>query len=135
MLAISHACFRQRLCRQLLADGDFHRQLFNGSQDFYLWKDRTLTRLPGEPLAGSEANPEDVGPFLSHDGSTVAFVTPSPLLPQDGDTTADVYVAREGGEGKALQGDGHEILPLAARVNRDLMRVAAVDTVVASANN
>lgn len=69
----------------------------NGRQDFYLWKDGTLTRLPGEPLAGSEAPPEAVGPFLSHDGSTVAFVTATPLLPQDGDTTADVYVARDGG--------------------------------------
>jgi hypothetical protein len=38
-------------------------------------------------------------------------------------------------EGKALQGDGHEILPLAACVNRDLMQMAAVDTLAASSNN
>jgi hypothetical protein len=66
----------------------------NGAKDGYLWRQGTLARLPGKPFSGfTEAD----GPFLSHDGSTVAFTTLTPLLPQDGDTAADVYVARVGG--------------------------------------
>jgi hypothetical protein len=69
----------------------------NGADDFYLWRGGTLVRLPGRPFGGSGVPPEAVGPFLSHDGSSVAFSTTTQLLPQDGDTAADIYVAREGG--------------------------------------
>jgi hypothetical protein len=69
----------------------------NGDLDFYLWRGGSVFRLPGDPFGGSQAPPEASGPLLSHDGSTVAFVTPTPLLPQDGDKSADVYVARVGG--------------------------------------
>jgi hypothetical protein len=66
----------------------------NGGTDFYLWRSGQLTRLPGKPY--EQAALED-GPVLSHDGSTVAFQTYSRLLPEDGDTAPDVYVARVGG--------------------------------------
>jgi hypothetical protein len=66
----------------------------NGGKDGYLWRDGQLFRLPGKSFAGFV---EADGPFLSHDGSMVAFITTSPLLPQDGDTAADVYVAQVGG--------------------------------------
>ncbi len=69
----------------------------DGTRHFYLRKSGTLSQLPGLPFGNAAAPPEAFGPFLSHDGSTVAFVTPSALLPQDGDTTADVYVARASG--------------------------------------
>jgi len=70
----------------------------NGEKDGYLWRQRTLFRLPGRPFGGKKrAGATQAGPFLSHDGSTVAFATATPLLPQDGDKTGDVYVAREGG--------------------------------------
>lgn len=62
----------------------------------YLWRDGQLVRLPGnarrfEPNLGSAV------PTLSHDGSTVAYSTSTSLLPADGDTVADVYVARVDG--------------------------------------
>jgi hypothetical protein len=69
----------------------------NGSEDFYLWRQDTLVRLPGKPFLGFGTLVSFAGPFLSHDGSTVAFTTGTPLLPQDGDSAADVYVAREAG--------------------------------------
>jgi hypothetical protein len=68
----------------------------NGAEDFYLWRHGGLARLPGTPFLTSEAL-VSLAPVLSHDGSTVAFTTATPLLPQDGDTTADVYVARVDG--------------------------------------
>lgn len=66
----------------------------NGAKDGYLWRQGSLVRLPGKPFAGRA---EFDGPFLSHDGATVAFTTVTPLLPRDGDVSADVYVAREDG--------------------------------------
>lgn len=68
----------------------------NDTTDFYLWRDGRLYRLPGTAYT-TPGTPEADGPALSHDGSTVAFQTSSPLLPQDGDTVPDVYVARAGG--------------------------------------
>jgi hypothetical protein len=65
----------------------------NGANDLYLWRRGALVRLPGKPFNISGK----AGPFLSHDGSEVAFPTSTALLPQDGDTAADVYVARVGG--------------------------------------
>src|SRR4029077_9068134 len=69
-----------------LLPGDENEEL-----DYYLWRDGQLFRLPGkvDPLKAT------IG--ISHDGSTVAFATTSELLPQDGDTSPDVYVARVGG--------------------------------------
>lgn len=69
----------------------------NGMKDFYLWRQGSLVRLPGRPYLGESSKARDAGPVLSHDGSTVAFATATPLLPQDGDKTSDVYVARVGG--------------------------------------
>jgi hypothetical protein len=66
----------------------------NEIKDDYLWREGQLFRLPGTArglFAGI------AGAALSHDGSTVAFQTPAALLPQDGDTSVDVYVARAGG--------------------------------------
>lgn len=68
----------------------------NGKTDFYLWRDGQVYRLPGVAYT-TIGLPETDGPALSHDGSTVAFQTSSPLLPQDGDTVSDIYVARAGG--------------------------------------
>ena len=69
----------------------------DGAKDAYLWRQGALARLPGAPFGGAKAIARDDGPFLSHDGSTVAFATSTPLLPSDGDSTGDVYVARVDG--------------------------------------
>jgi hypothetical protein len=69
----------------------------DGAEDFYLWRQGALARLPGKPYLGFGTIVSFAGPHLSHDGSTVAFTTATPLLPQDGDKSADVYVARENG--------------------------------------
>src|SRR4029077_3008031 len=63
----------------------------NGAPDFYLWRGGHLYRLPGavDKFQGAAT--------LSHHGSSVAFITATPLLPQDGDSSADLYVARVGG--------------------------------------
>jgi hypothetical protein len=62
----------------------------NGETDGYLWRQGNLYRLPGKfPFASTIA--------ISGTGSTIAFTTPSPLLPQDGDTAADVYAIRARG--------------------------------------
>lgn len=65
-----------------------------GLTDSFLWRAGQLHRLPGTGDPDSQL--EDV-PTLSANGSTVAFTSYSQLLPQDGDTTIDVYVARVGG--------------------------------------
>jgi hypothetical protein len=67
----------------------------NEAPDSYLWHDGQFSRLPGGAYTTFLATND--GPFLSHDGSEVAFQTTSPLLPQDGDGSPDVYVARMGG--------------------------------------
>lgn len=69
----------------------------NASKDSYLWREGQVLRLPGEPFGGTHSSVRLNGPFLSPDGATVAFVTETPLLPQDGDSTGDVYVARVDG--------------------------------------
>jgi hypothetical protein len=69
----------------------------DGAKNGYLWREGELFRLPGVPFRRSEATASQLGPFLSHDGSTMAFTTQTPLLPQDGDTAGDVYVARVDG--------------------------------------
>lgn len=76
----------------------------NGSVDHYLWRDGELVFLPGRPY--TTTTPWLDGPFLSHDGSVVAFQTFSRLLPSDIDTSADIYVVREnGGFAEAHQAD------------------------------
>jgi hypothetical protein len=60
----------------------------NGAEDGYLWQNGKLYRLPGR-LASL--------PALSSLASTIAITTTSALLPQDGDTSEDVYAARIGG--------------------------------------
>jgi hypothetical protein len=72
-----------------LAPGDT-----NGVTDSYLWRDGRLVRLPGTTDASGKLNDR---PSLSHDGSVVAFTTFLPLVPMDGDTAVDVYVAGVGG--------------------------------------
>jgi hypothetical protein len=68
----------------------------NGARNDYLWRDGELTLLPGTTPPASPTI-GDYPPVLSHDGSMVAFTAYSPLLPSDGDTNSDVYVARPGG--------------------------------------
>lgn len=67
----------------------------DGGPDGYLWRQGAFARLPGRPFTRDFVAIN--GPFLSHDGSTVAFVTKAPLLPWDGDQSADAYVARVDG--------------------------------------
>jgi hypothetical protein len=66
----------------------------NGVGDAYLWRS-------GEPyrVFAAVRQFEAIGavPTLSPDGATLAFATARPLLPQDGDSVPDVYVARAGG--------------------------------------
>lgn len=59
----------------------------NGGRSDYLWQGGSLTLLPGD-------GPE---PAISHDGSAVAFETFARLLPADGDSAVDIYVARVDG--------------------------------------
>ncbi len=67
----------------------------NGATNDYLWRDGTLTLLPG--TAGLNSSFFVSHPVLSRDGSQVAFAAQPPLLPSDGDTAEDVYLARVGG--------------------------------------
>ena len=66
----------------------------NGTLDSYIWRDGSLFRLPGTTDAEGELEDR---PIVSLDGETVAFMSFRQLLPSDGDTAADVYVARVGG--------------------------------------
>lgn len=96
----------------------------NGLPDDYLWRSGKLHVLPGTTLptltlsAGVGQRP----PVVSHDGEQVAFTAYTQLLPSDGDTAPDVYVARvDGGippsatgpncEGEACQGPASPALP------------------------
>ena len=63
----------------------------NGDPDEYLWRDGQLTLLPGESSTGS------IGATISGDGDSVAFRETEQLLPQDGDSVADMYLLRAGG--------------------------------------
>jgi len=67
----------------------------NGSTNDYLWRNGSLALLPG--TAGLNASFFVSHPVLSRDGSQVAFAAKPPLLPSDGDTAEDVYLARVGG--------------------------------------
>ena len=72
----------------------------NGLPDDYLWLSGTLSMLPGTTLPTTMSLGAGLGqrpPVLSHDGRQVAFTAYRPLLPSDGDTAPDVYVARVDG--------------------------------------
>jgi hypothetical protein len=66
----------------------------NGVEDIYLWKEGQIYRVPGSAQA---TNTPSNKPALSGAGSTLAFHTVTQILPSDGDTALDVYVARIGG--------------------------------------
>jgi hypothetical protein len=68
----------------------------NGAIDSYMWRHGVLFRLLGSAKSG-QASTFVSNPTLSPDGSTVAFGSSLQLLPSDGDTVQDVYVARAGG--------------------------------------
>ncbi|MBK5218512.1 MAG: hypothetical protein JJE35_01815 [Thermoleophilia bacterium] len=68
----------------------------NGLRNDYLWREGGLTLLPGTTPSGSNTFGERP-PVLSHDGTEVAFTAYTPLLPTDGDTAPDIYVARVNG--------------------------------------
>jgi hypothetical protein len=65
----------------------------------YLWRDGQLSAMPGDGTVGRNVVggrlPEH--PVISRSGDQVAFGTFDALLPQDGDLTRDVYVARVNG--------------------------------------
>ena len=67
----------------------------DGTESAYLWRDGVPYLLPASSAPITFAGVSN--PVLSHDGSTVAFVTSAALLPEDGDLATDVYVARVGG--------------------------------------
>jgi hypothetical protein len=62
--------------------------------DSYLWRSGELHLLPG--TADTSGKLRDAA-VLSHSGEEVAFQSFAQLLPFDGDTAIDVYVARAGG--------------------------------------
>jgi WD40-like Beta Propeller Repeat len=66
----------------------------NGAVDGYLWQSGQHYRLTRGGVSQVLMRGR---PVLSPDGSTIAFSNQKPLLPQDGDTADDVYVARAGG--------------------------------------
>jgi hypothetical protein len=66
----------------------------NNVIDSYLWRKGQLYLLPG---TNDDLGHLRDGPVLSHDGSEVAFRSFAQLLPQDGDSAIDTYVARVDG--------------------------------------
>lgn len=58
----------------------------------YLWRSGGLYRLPG-----ATSGTEPPVPTVSASGNEVAFGSMSPLLPEDGDTAEDIYLARADG--------------------------------------
>jgi hypothetical protein len=73
----------------------------DGAVNPYLWKEGELIRLPSkaevrEPGEAKALLP-GFNPTLSPSGDEVGFSSSYRLLPQDGDTASDVYVARVGG--------------------------------------
>lgn len=66
-----------------------------GDRQGYIWRNGSHFLLPASK--GVVPNLIVNGPLLSHDGSTVAFRSAGQLLPQDGDSAGDIYVARVGG--------------------------------------
>jgi hypothetical protein len=69
-----------------LAPGDL-----DGAANPYLWKEGQIARLPSTSVEGERL------PTVSPTGNEVGFTTEDQLLPQDGDTAPDVYVARVDG--------------------------------------
>jgi hypothetical protein len=67
----------------------------NGLTEPYLWRHGQLFRLPA--AAHSTAIENNSVSSLSRDGSTIAFQSAVPLIPADGDTIDDIYVARADG--------------------------------------
>jgi hypothetical protein len=65
----------------------------NGLLDSYIWRDSQLALLPGTEDAGGLGGGLGDTPVLSHDGTTVAFTSFEQLLPPDGDSAIDTYVA------------------------------------------
>ena len=66
----------------------------SGIENVYLWQLGQVYHLPGSAKAATTvSNP----PSLSANGSTLAYHTITKLLPSDGDSTSDVYVARVDG--------------------------------------
>jgi hypothetical protein len=91
----------------------------NAVTDDYLWRGGQLYRL----TRGAVSQEVKGAPVLSPDGATVAFATAAPLLPTDGDTAEDVYVARADGgfppppppetcRGEECRGKPSEVPPL-----------------------
>jgi hypothetical protein len=69
----------------------------DGHESPYLWQAEAggagkLNWLPGGSVSSGAG-----GPVVSHDGTQVAFGSASPLLPIDGDSAEDIYVARVDG--------------------------------------
>jgi hypothetical protein len=64
----------------------------DGEPNPYLWKEGQVALLPG-----AEEHLGEAPPTVSRDGEEAAYSTRQRLLPQDGDTASDVYVARAGG--------------------------------------
>lgn len=66
----------------------------SGAEGVYLWRGGQVHRLPGSTQV---PNTPGNSSALSADGSTLAYHTTVQLLPSDGDTALDVYVARVNG--------------------------------------
>jgi hypothetical protein len=86
----------------------------NGVEDSYMWRNGDIFRLPGSAKTGLGSIAANQ-PTVSADGLTAAYTSNQALLPSDGDSVEDVYVARvDGGyqmspaeptcEGEACQG-------------------------------
>jgi hypothetical protein len=67
----------------------------NTTSETYMWRDSEIYRLP--QTAGVASGTAISPAALSHDGSVVLFGSRSQLLPQDGDSAIDSYVARVDG--------------------------------------
>ena len=79
---------------QSLLSGDV-----NDRRDAYLWSGGRLSLLPGTTKKSAILTSDhgERPPTMSHDGGVIAFSSYERLLPSDGDTAPDVYVARVGG--------------------------------------
>lgn len=73
------------------------KQDLNDLRDDYMWSSGKLTLIPGTTFSGTGSSVGQTPPVLSHDGKQLSFTAYTPLLPSDGDTALDVYVARAGG--------------------------------------
>lgn len=66
----------------------------DGEANPYLWKEGALAQLPGD--VGQPSQPKLL-PVTSLSGNEVGFLSTVKVLPQDGDTARDAYVARTDG--------------------------------------